>query len=549
MPSRPLRYNLAAPRYTCAVPKRATSLLATLLSSSPLREAPFRRFYIGSVGTALGYTTQTTIVAWLMTTLTPSALMVALVQTASTAPSLLLGLFAGALADIADRRRVILVTQVILLLATMGLGAATLAGAVTPFALLAFTFVIGAGFTFYMPAQSASINDLVARVDVPRAVALGAVAFNVSRAVGPALAGAAVAWMSSGSALLASGVLFIVMIVAMRGLVTPPRPIRAMPETIMSGIESGLRYARHSPRMRALILHNVSFALCASALLALLPVIARDQLSLGAGGFGFLSASFGIGAVVSALLVPRGLHRTSLQTVVRFFTLLWVVGAALIASAGYTAAALLGAFATGASWTGVLSSLSAGTQTSAPAWVRARSVAMNLIAVQVSMALGSAFWGWLASLEGTRVAMLSAGGTLLVFLFLNRHVLLKMGNEADVTPSLNLPDLVIAVEPQPDDGPVLIQIEYRIDATNVERFLEFIHKVERIRRRNGASAWMVFRDLGEDGRFVERFIIRSWAEYVRLRTRMTMADRGLQDQVEGLQHDGVPVRVSRLIAT
>jgi MFS family permease len=549
MPSRPLRYNIAAPRYTCAVPKRATSLLATLLSSSPLREAPFRRFYIGSVGTALGYTTQTTIVAWLMTTLTPSALMVALVQTASTAPSLLLGLFAGALADIADRRRVILVTQVILLLATMGLGAATLAGAVTPFALLAFTFVIGAGFTFYMPAQSASINDLVARVDVPRAVALGAVAFNVSRAVGPALAGAAVAWMSSGSALLASGVLFIVMIVAMRGLVTPPRPIRAMPETIMSGIESGLRYARHSPRMRALILHNVSFALCASALLALLPVIARDQLSLGAGGFGFLSASFGIGAVVSALLVPRGLHRTSLQTVVRFFTLLWVVGAALIASAGYTAAALLGAFATGASWTGVLSSLSAGTQTSAPAWVRARSVAMNLIAVQVSMALGSAFWGWLASLEGTRVAMLAAGGTLLVFLFLNRHVLLKMGNEADVTPSLHLPDLVIAVEPQPDDGPVLIQIEYRIDATNVERFLEFIHKVERIRRRNGASAWMVFRDLGEDGRFVERFIIRSWAEYVRLRTRMTMADRGLQDQVEGLQHDGVPVRVSRLIAT
>ena len=549
MPSRPLRYNIAAPRYTCAVPKRATSLLATLLSSSPLREAPFRRFYIGSVGTALGYTTQTTIVAWLMTTLTPSALMVALVQTASTAPSLLLGLFAGALADIADRRRVILVTQVILLLATMGLGAATLAGAVTPFALLAFTFVIGAGFTFYMPAQSASINDLVARVDVPRAVALGAVAFNVSRAVGPALAGAAVAWMSSGSALLASGVLFIVMIVAMRGLVMPPRPIRAMPETIMSGIESGLRYARHSPRMRALILHNVSFALCASALLALLPVIARDQLSLGAGGFGFLSASFGIGAVVSALLVPRGLHRTSLQTVVRFFTLLWVVGAALIASAGYTAAALLGAFATGASWTGVLSSLSAGTQTSAPAWVRARSVAMNLIAVQVSMALGSAFWGWLASLEGTRVAMLAAGGTLLVFLFLNRHVLLKMGNEADVTPSLHLPDLVIAVEPQPDDGPVLIQIEYRIDATNVERFLEFIHKVERIRRRNGASAWMVFRDLGEDGRFVERFIIRSWAEYVRLRTRMTMADRGLQDQVEGLQHDGVPVRVSRLIAT
>ena len=126
---------------------------------------------------------------------------------------------------------------------------------------------------------------------------------------------------------------------------------------------------------------------------------------------------------------------------------------------------------------------------------------------------------------------------------------LKLGNEADVTPSLHLPDLAIAVEPLPDDGPVLIQIEYRIDPENVERFLAIIHKAERIRRRNGASEWRVFRDLGEEGRFVERFIIRSWAEYVRLRTRMTMADRGIQDQVEGLQQPGVPVRVSRLIAT
>ena len=541
--------GLGAPRYTCAVPNRVASFLAEFFSSSPLRNASFRKFYIGSAGAALGYTTQTTVVAWLMATLTPSALMVALVQSASTAPSLLLGLFAGALADLVDRRRVILVTQVILFLATVTLGAVTLLDLITPSALLAFTFLIGAGFAFYMPAQLASINDLVARADVPRAVALGSVAFNVSRAVGPAIAGASVAWLSSGSALLASGLFFVIMIFAVRGWKSPPRPPRAMPETILSGIESGLRYTRHSPRMRALIIHNVSFALCASALLALLPVIARDQLALGAGGFGLLSASFGIGAVVSALLLPRGLHRASLLTMVRSCTLLWIVGAALIASAGYTAAAVGGAFATGAAWTGVLSSLSAGTQTSAPGWVRARMVAMNLIAVQASMAFGSAFWGWLASLEGPRVAMLAAGGAMLVLLVINRHVRLRLGNEADVTPSLHMPDLAIAVEPLPDDGPVLIQIEYRIDAENVERFLTIIHKAEGIRRRNGASEWRVFRDLGEEGRFVERFIIRSWAEYVRLRTRMTMTDRGLQDQVEGLQQSGVPVRVSRLIAT
>jgi MFS family permease len=535
--------------YTGGVSNRIASIATQVFASSPLRHASFRNFYLGSVGAALGYATQTTVVAWLMATLTPSALMVALVQTASTAPSLLLGLFAGSLADLIDRRRLILVTQVMLFTATAVLGAITLADAVTPSLLLLFTFLIGACFTFYMPAQSATINDLVARADVPRAVALGAVAFNVARAVGPALAGAMVAALSSGSALLASAVFFLTMILTRKGWKSPTRPPRAMPETLLSGIESGLRFTRHSPPMRALIVHNISFALCASIVLALLPVIARDQLQLGAGGFGLLSASFGIGAVVSALLVPRGLHRAPLNAVVTAFVLIWIAGALLIASGEHRVVAIAGAFCTGAAWTGVFSSLSAGTQTSAPAWVRARSVAMNLIAVQAAMAVGSAFWGWLAALTGPRMAMAAAAGTMLLLLGINRRVRVKMGDEADVTPSMHLPDLALATEPLPDDGPVLIQIEYRIGAENVDRFLAAIHKAEFIRRRNGASDWRIFRDLGEDGRFVERFLIRSWGEYVRLRTRLTISDRDLQEEVEGLQQPGVPVRVSRLIAT
>jgi MFS family permease len=525
------------------------SLFSQLLESSPLRHPPFRQFYIGAAGAALGYTTQTTIVAWLMATLTPSALMVALVQTASTAPTLLFGLFAGALADLVDRRQVILVTQISLFVATTILGIATLLDVIGPATLLAFTFLLGTAFTFFLPANQASINDLVERADVPRAVALGAVAWNLARAIGPAFAGAAAAWLSTGSALLGSALFFVVTVASARGWKSPARPVRGIPETLLSGIESGLRYTRHSPPMRALIIHNVSFTLCASALLALLPVIARDQLDLGAGGFGMLAASFGIGAVISALLVPRGLHRTSLNTMVTSCVLLWIIGAVLVSLAGYTAVAILGAGCTGAAWTGVLSSLSAGTQTAAPAWVRARSVAMNLIAVQASMALGSAVWGWLASLAGTRLALAVAASVMLILLAMNRRVRVEMGDEADVTPSVQLPDLAIAFEPLPDDGPVLIQIEYRIDPENVDRFRKAIHQVEAIRRRNGASDWLIFRDLGEDGRFVERFIIRSWAEYVRLRTRMTKADREMQDRVESLQNPEVPVRVSRLIAT
>ena len=259
---------------------------------------------------------QTTVAAWVMATLTPSEFMVALVQTASTAPALLFGLVAGALADIVDRRRLILATQWLLLASTAILGAATLAGLVGPAMLLALTFMVGAGLSLYLPAQAASIHDLVSREDLPRAVALGAVAFNVARAVGPALAGGIAAWLGSGSALVASSLFFVLMIVAAHRMKKRERGLPGVPETVFSGVLSGLRFARHSLAMRSLMIRNVSFSLCASAFWALLPVIARDQLRLGAGGFGLLSAGFGIGAIVGALAIPGQLQRRSLNAVV-----------------------------------------------------------------------------------------------------------------------------------------------------------------------------------------------------------------------------------------
>jgi len=524
-------------------------LLSQVFETSPLRLASFRRFYVGSVAVALGYTMQATVAAWLMATLTTSALMVALVQTASTAPSLLFGLLAGSLADIVDRRRIILATQLCLLAATAALGVTALFGALGPAALLAGTFLIGAGFTLYLPAQQASINDLVGRAELPRALGLGAVAFNLARAVGPALAGFLAAWVGSGSALLASAAFFVVMIVVLRRWHSPPRSIPGVPETLLSGIQSGLRYARHSPPMRALIIRNLSFCVCASALWALLPVIARDQLGLGAGGFGLLSASFGAGAIIGALYIPRQLHRVSLNTVVSAGVALWAFATLLIAATHTTAIALAGACAAGAAWVSVLASLSAGTQSTAPAWVRARAVAMSLVAMQASLALGSVLWGWLASAEGTRTALTVSAGSMLALLALGYRVHVRMGDEADVTPGLQLPDLVIAVEPLPDDGPVLIQVEYEIALENRKAFLRAIQTIEPTRRRNGASSWRVFRDVGADGRYVERFIIASWAEYVRLRARMTVADRQIQDHIAQLQRPDVAIRVSRLIGT
>ena len=526
---------------------RARFIASRFLRSSPLRHERFRLFYAGSVGTALGYTMQATVAAWLMATLTTSALMVALVQTASTVPSLLFGLFAGALADIVDRRRVVMLTQILLLSATLVLGVATLADFIGPTSLLALTFVIGVGFTFYIPAQQALVNDLVPRADLPPAVALAAVAFNVARSVGPALAGAIAAWLGSGVALMVSGVFFFAMIFALRGWPTQERAIPGVPETVLSGVQSGLRYLRHSPPLRSFVIRNLSFTICASSLWALLPVIARDQLQLGAGGFGVLLGFFGAGAIVGALWIPRHLRKMSLNAVVTGGVLVWAVAALAIAFAPDLFVAIAGTCAAGAAWVSVMASLSAGTQSSAPGWVRARAVATNLVAMQASLALGSVIWGGVAATAGTKVA-LSASVTVMMLLFVLSHrVRVALGNEADVTMGVQPPELSIAVEPMPDDGPVLIQVEYRIDADDRTVFLRAIRAIEVIRRRNGASSWRVFRDLEDDGRFVERFVITSWAEYTRQRQRMTVSDRELQDRVTRLNLSHVPIRVSRLI--
>jgi MFS family permease len=523
------------------------SIASQLLRSSALRHARFRRFYLGSVGTALGYTMQSTVAAWLMATLTPSALMVALVQTASTAPSLLFGLVAGTLADIVDRRRVVLSTQILLLSATLVLGAASLAGLIDPIALLALTFLIGVGFTFYMPAQQALVNDLVPRTELPRAVALAAVAFNVARAVGPALAGAIAAWLGSGSALLASTLCFVWMIVALRGWPKAARAFPGVPETLLSGVTSGLRYLRHSPQLRASVIRSLSFTMCASALWALLPVIARDQLALGADGFGMLLGFFGAGAIVGALWIPRHLQKVSLNTVVSGGMLVWTVAALVIAFAPGVVVAIAGACAAGGAWVSVHASLSTGTQSSAPGWVRARAVSTNLVAVQASLALGSVVWGAIASAAGTRVALTLSAVVMLLLLVLSHRVRVALGKEADVTPGMQLPELSIAIEPMPDHGPILIQLEYRVDPENRAAFLRAIRAVEAVRRRNGASSWRVFRDLEDEGRFVERFVVTSWAEYMRLRSRTTVAERELQARVTRLHRSDAPVRISRFI--
>jgi hypothetical protein len=211
------------------------------------------------------------------------------------------------------------------------------------------------------------------------------------------------------------------------------------------------------------------------------------------------------------------------------------------------ALAVAGCFGAGAAWVSVFASLSAGTQTSAPAWVRARAVATNLVTTQASLALGSVVWGALASASGTPVALSISAGVMMLLYMLSRRVRVELGNEADVTMGVQPPELNLVVEPMPDDGPVLIQIEYHVAPEHHRAFLHAIRAIEVVRRRNGAASWRVFRDVENEERFVERFVITSWAEYTRQRSRMTVTDRELQDRVSQLNRPGVPIRVSRFL--
>lgn len=518
-----------------------------VLRNSPLRHPMYLVFFLATIGTAIGYTMQSTIAAWLMSTLTTSAYMVAMVQTATSTPALLFGLIAGSLADMIDRRKIILVTQWVMLIGVGVLGAVALLEKIHPFTLLLLTFFVGSGFAFYIPAQLASVNEFVTRSELPKALALSAVSFNVARAIGPALAGLFSAKLGAGVALVLSAMFFAPMTWAIKKWKRDKNKIPGVPERILAGVRSGLRYAWHSDAMRALILRNFYFSLSASAFWALLPLIAKNQLGLGADGFGLLFAGFGSGAVLSASLMPNLMKRLPLGNIVTLGVILWAVALSIMTISATSVGGVFAACIAGFSWVVVLACLSSGTQTTAPAWVRARAVSMYLAATQAGLAIGSVLWGVVATFMGL-TNTLTASVALMLLLHLSlRKQSITLGAEADVLPHTQIPDLALAVEPMPDDGPVLIQIEYCIEKAAQLEFLQAMHLVGPTRRRSGAVSWRVFRDLSTEDRFIEQYVIASWADYLRQRARMTLSDRELQTEAQAYQKKEVDLKVSRLL--
>src|SRR6266704_3140759 len=466
--------------------------------------------------------------AWLMTGLAPSPLMVSLMQTATSLPFFLLALPAGALADIVDRRRLLLATQVWMLVAATALGVSTVLRLTGPWSLLSLTFCMGLGNALNAPAWQATTPDLVPREELAAAVALGGISVNVARAVGPALGGLLVAALGAGWVFLLNAASFLgVVVVLARWQREVPRS-RLPPEDVPGAMRAGVRYVRHSAPFRAVLARTAAFVMPASALWALLPLFARRGLGLSAAGYGLLLGCLGAGAIVGAA----------------FFA---VVSAAVALARGPLVAGG-GLFIGGMAWMGAMSTLSVAAQNAVPAWVRARALAVGLLAVQGSMALGSLLWGVVATHSDIPTALVAAAAMLLVGALASRRFALHGLSNLDLRPDprWSLPETICQLDG--DEGPVLVTLEYDVDPDQAEEFLRTVRRLERVRRRDGAIRWSVYRDTEDPNRWLEVFVVESWLEHLRQHERVTADDRALFEAAARFDRGGKGPRVRHHIA-
>jgi MFS family permease len=400
---------------------------------SPLQEPMFRSLWFAAVISYTGTWMQNVGAGWLMTQLTVSPLMVGLVQAATTLPVFLVILPAGALADMIDRRKLLLVTQAWMVVAASLLGIFTLLGYVTPWTLLLFTFILGLGSVMNDPAWQAITPEVVRPENHAPAVALNSVGFNVARAIGPALGGLVIAATSSGVAFLMNAASFFGVIFFLY------RWKRPTPETqsnarMFESMRAGLRYVRATPLVHCVLIRTGTFSLAASALLALLPLIAQRS-EHGATGYGLLLGSFGLGALAGAALLPRMRSYFSVDRVVA--TAVVVFALTTLAAGTVHAFPLLALtlFFSGAAWIGILACLNVAAQTMSPPWMRARALSMYLLVLQGGMAIGSAAWGALATRAGIPTTMLASAAALMLGLVTVRRYRLS-AKELELSPSV-----------------------------------------------------------------------------------------------------------------
>jgi MFS family permease len=513
----------------------------------PLRIPLFRDRWIASTVSSVGTWMQDTAGTWLMTSITSSPLLIALMQTAASLPVLFLGLLAGATADVFDRRKLLIFWQIWMLASVALLAVLTFFGYMSPWTLLALTFLLNIGSAMNNPAWQAIVPELIPRELIPDAVSLSSASNNLARAVGPALGGLMVAAFAKTSN--GAGAVFFLNAISFAGVIWVLVNWKRVPlfkstlpaERIAGSMRSGLRYIRYAPALQASLLRAFVFTFFVSAVWSLLAVVAQRDLHQGAIGYGILNGSLGLGAVIAAGTLHRLRNRFSADTIIAASTLVYVITLLILALVHIPAIVIAVLIVGGYAWTSTMATLNTSVQLSVPAWVQARVLGTYLMTFQGGLALGSVLWGLIADRTSTGTSLTVAAIGLLISFPIVRRFHILQGAVPDLRPyQWKQPAPQFVLDSEPTAGPVRISITYIIPIENYPEFTRAIHQMRDVRLRDGAIRWGIYRDVNDPEILDETFVMESWLDYLRSRERVTAADAVIRDRVRALHRSDTP---------
>jgi MFS family permease len=525
-------------------PKR--SMLAADGVGAPLRHAVFRRIWLASLLSNLGLLIQGVGASWAMTQMTSSADKVALVQTALMLPVMLISMPAGAIADMYDRRIVALVSLGIALSGATALAVLAWLNLVTPEILLSFCFVVGSGNALFGPAWQSSVSEQVPAETLPSAVALNGISYNIARSFGPAIGGVIVATAGAVAAFASNAALYLPLLVVLFLWRRTSEPSRLPREKLNRAMVSGVRYIANSPAIRIVLARTLVTGMIGGSVSALMPLVARDLLHGGAQTYGIMLGAFGMGAVIGALNIAEVRKRMSGEAAIRACALSMggaIAAVALSREPVLTAAALVVA---GAVWMLAVALFNIGVQLSAPRWVAGRSLAAFQASIAGGIAIGSWGWGRLTDAAGVETALLVSAGLMLASPLLGLWLdMPRVGARNEDAEVLADPEVRLALTGR--SGPLVVEIEYRVDQESARAFHNVMQEVQLSRQRNGAYGWSIARDIADPELWTERYHCPTWFDYLRQRNRSTQSERALHQRAIDFHLGPDPVRVRRML--
>ncbi|MTH77791.1 MFS transporter [Paracoccus aestuariivivens] len=514
---------------------------------APFRHKDFRLLWSATLVSNFGGLVQSVGAAWMMTQLTDSPTLIALVQASNTLPIMLFALASGALADNFDRRTLLLGAQIFMASVSILLAILTWQGLTTPLLLLSLTFLIGVGQALYNPPWQASMGDLVPREDLPAAVTMNSVGFNLMRSVGPAAGGIITAAFGAAAAFAVNAFSYLPLLGALVSW-HPKTPERLTTrEPFVSAVGAGLRYVLLSPNLVRVLSRGALFGFSAIAILALLPLVAKSHPEGGSMLFGLLLGCYGLGAIVGAVVNPRIRERMNNEYIVRLAFLGFALASLVLAFTDHIWLHALAMLPAGASWVLALSLFNVTVQLSTPRWVVARALALYQTATFGGMAAGSWFWGEIASIRNIDTALACAAIPLILGVIVGYWFRVPEFGTLDLDPVNRFREPQLKLDLRGRSGPIMVLIDYQIAQSDVPEFLRVMAQRRDIRRRDGARNWALLRDLEHPELWSESYHIATWDEYVRHNLRRTKADFESYERLHKLHRGDKPPVVHRMI--